>query len=612
MRDILKYVKNGLMAALTVAAICSTALAQTDPLTQARVHAEKKEYKQAADIYKRMYNQNPTDPDVYGEYLDLLLTTKDLKEAERIIKEQLQIRPQYPAPYIDMGRVYLVDGKTKKAEDEFNKALDNINGDDMITQQMAATFTKLGRDDYAIKTFERASELLRNPILYGNSLARLYAKNGQVDKAVQALLETGPMLIGGTEDTKATLLEFLGTDKKNLLMAQKTLIKKINEQPENPFFSDLLTWLYTQKNDWDGAMIQIQALDERYREHGQRMLEFARMAEKEKQYDFAIKSYDAIIQKGKEQPFYGVALSERLYVSFQKLKNNPAFTKEEVLALAKDYESFFAEFPQYYTNQTLNDYAELEARYADNPKNAIALLKKAIAQPMARKDFIGMSKLQMGDYHILTGSNWEAMLLYMQVDKDFREDALGEDARFRNAKLSYYQGDFEYAQGQLSVLKQSTTELIANDALHLSVLITENMTPDSNLVPLKRFAYADLLVFQNKDTQAEALLDSITKAYPEHPLKDDILMQRSVIALKHKDYIKSLNYLKEVYDKHGDDVLGDDALFKTGEINEQYLHQPEQAKKFYEELILKYPGSTYVQVARKRLYDLQNPEPATP
>jgi tetratricopeptide (TPR) repeat protein len=212
----------------------------------------------------------------------------------------------------------------------------------------------------------------------------------------------------------------------------------------------------------------------------------------------------------------------------------------------------------------------------------------------------------MGDYHILTGNYWEAALVYMQVDKDFREDMLGEEARFRNAKLSYYQGDFEWAQGQLTVLKQSTSELIANDALYLSVLMIENVAPDSNMVPIKRFAHADLLMFQNKDAQAEALLDSINKAFPEHPLKDDILLQRSRIALKHRDYIKALGYLKEIYEKHADDVLGDDAVFKTADIYENYLHQKDEATKFYEKLIINYPGSTYVQTARKQLNNLKS------
>src|SRR5690606_9784397 len=114
---------------------------------------------------------------------------------------------------------------------------------------------------------------------------------------------------------------------------------------------------------------------------------------------------------------------------------------------------------------TLRDYALLEAQYVHDLSKAIDLLQKGIAHAGARKDFIGEAKLQLGDYYILAGKIWDASLIYSQVDKDFREDHLGEEARFRNAKLAYYRGDFKWAQTQLSVLKASTSELIANDAL---------------------------------------------------------------------------------------------------------------------------------------------------
>jgi TolA-binding protein len=287
-------------------------------------------------------------------------------------------------------------------------------------------------------------------------------------------------------------------------------------------------------------------------------------------------------------------------MSLHRLQDNPTYTKEDVTALEKEYEAFFTEFSQYAASEIAHDYATLEGQYNNNPKKAIEILRKAIAQPTASAEYIGRTKLQLGDYLVLDGNVWEASLTYSQVDKAFREDVLGEEARFRNGKLSYYRGDFGMAQGQLSVLKASTSELIANDALYLSVLITEN-TPDSNNAALLQFAHADLLLFQNKDAQAIALLDSLSTTYPKHPLQDDVLMKRAEIAEKHRDYTQALAYLKTIYEKYGKDVLADDAIFKTAEIYEVNLKKPDEAKKFYEQLIMDFPGSTYVQTSRIRL-----------
>jgi predicted Zn-dependent protease len=597
---------NRIIVYITLFMLCisNNAFAQADPLTQARDWVQKKNYDKAADAYAVALSTDPANSEIYHEFLNALIDAKDFKTAEKLVNGQMMSRRQDPLLIIDLGQIAQAQGKDKKAEDYYNQSLQMLNGDDILTQQVAIAFTKLKREDYTLKTYERARDLLRNPYFYSGPLARLYAKTGAIDKAIYTLLETNPGQSSKLDDTKETMLEILGSDPKKQQQAQKALIKKINDQPENPFYAELLTWLYTQKDDWDGALIQVQALDDRNKEQGERLLEFARYATKENALEYSVKAYQAIVDKGEGQPYYSIALAEKLNVQFKQLQNDPAYKKETVTALEKEYAQFLQAYPHYYVTPTVRDYATLLAIYADKPEEAVEVLKKVIDQAGNSKTFAGETKLQLGDYYILSGKVWDASLIYSQVDKAFKEDALGEDARFRNAKLAYYRGDFEWAQDQLNVLKASTSELIANDALYLSVLITENITEDSNYVPIRRFAHADLLLFQNKDKEAEILLDSIITAFPEHPLKDDILMQKAKLAVKHREYPKALTYLKEIQDKFGKDVLGDDAIFRSGEIYQTYLHQNEDAKKYYEQLIIDYPGSTYVQIARTRLNEL--------
>jgi len=598
--------KKTILSLLPLLLLFSNLFAQSEDLLQARNYASLKQYDKAAELYKKIYNTNPADADIYHEYFEVLLAEKEFKQADKLVDNQEQLHPHSAILSIDHGRVYLADGKKKKADESFDQALQLMNGDDILTQQVANAFIALGRDDYLLKTYERATELTHNTYIYSGPMARLYAKRGDIEKALNTLLSAGLVnMNGGSDEVKSTMLEMLGNDSKKLQLAQKVLVKKINEQPENPFLADLLTWLYTQKDDYEGALIQLEAVDTRNHEQGDRLLEFARFATKEKQYEYAIKAYEEVMAKGTGSMYYGIARAEMLNVKFTQLQGKN-YTPTEVSALASEYKDFLTQFPQQYTTQVVRDYATLEAQYADSPQRAIEVLNKAISEPAARRDFVASCKLQMGDYYVLMGKIWDASLLYSQVDKDFREDMLGEDARFRNAKLYYYNGDFEFAESQLSVLKASTSELIANDALYLSVLITENITPDSNYVPLRRFAHADLLMFQNKDKEAEELLDSIAHAFPQHPLNDDILMQKAKLAEKHHDYNKALDYLKDIYAKYAKDVLGDDAVYETAVIYENNLRDMEKARHFYEQLIIDYPGSTYVQSARTKLAALQN------
>lgn len=609
--DIVRVKKTIIYFTIGVLLIASniTHAQEASPLDKAKMYYDLGSYQEAIQIYKEFYLSNKTDKKVYDAYLETLIAAKEYKEAEKLVDQQLDIQPGNPILLIDKGRVLkLSDKKSRKADELFQQAVTTQNGSDMLTQQIAQKFITIEEDEYALRTYEYASEMLGNKFLYSGPMSRLYYKTGDLEKAIYTLLDASRGYFnGGVEEVKTTLLEYLGDDRKQLLQAQKALIKKINEQPDNPYYSELLTWLYTQKDDWEGALIQVRALDARYKEQGERLLEFARYAVKEEQYEYALQAYDEVIEENKDYAFYAAVIAEQLEVKYKLLKQTVDFTPEQVQLLAKEYQTFLDSFNQYYSTPSVQQYAELEARFADNPEKAIKLLETAIAHLQANKVFVGNSKLQLGDYYILVERVWDASLIYSQVDKAFREDVLGEEARYRNAKLAYYRSDFEWANGQLSVLKASTSELIANDALYLSVLITENIPPDSNYLPLERYAHADLLLFQNKDEQAEKLLDSISAAFPEHPLQDDILMMRSEIAVKHKHYEKALSFLKEIHEKHGKDVLGDDALFTMAEINEKYLKNDKEAGELYTQLILEYPGSTYIQLARKKVKEL-NPD----
>jgi tetratricopeptide (TPR) repeat protein len=388
------------------------------------------------------------------------------------------------------------------------------------------------------------------------------------------------------------------------------VLKRAAKESENIAFTDLLAWMYMQQQDYENAFIQIKSIDTRLNEQGRRVLGFARAALREKQYKSSLLAYDAVIEKGADQPFYLLARSEKLTCLKEQLRNNPRYTKVDVSAVTAQYASFLEDYPAFKVKETLREYAELEARYAQNIDKAIQLLGGVINAPNAERSFRGRCKLEMGDYELVRNNIWESTLLYSQVDKDFKQDMLGEEARFRNAKLSYYNGDFIWAQGQLDVLKASTSELIANDALNLSVLITENNPPaDSNTTPLLMFARADLLEFQNRDEEALLVLDSITAAFPEHPLMDDILMMRSQMAIKKQDYSEAAMHLQKIVTTYAEDILADDAIFTLAGINEEFFSNKDEAKRLYEQLIINYPGSTYVTQARKRFRLLRGDKP---
>ena len=167
------------------------------------------------------------------------------------------------------------------------------------------------------------------------------------------------------------------------------------------------------------------------------------------------------------------------------------------------------------------------------------------------------------------------------------------------AKTYFYGGDFEWAKTQLDVLKASTTKLIANDALKLSVLISDNLGIDTATAPLKIYAKADLYHYQNNDSLAYAYYDSILKLFPENlTLLDDVYFMQAKIHTKNKRWTKSIERYQKAVEYN--DLLKDDALYEMGIIYQDILKEPEKALSCFEEIILKHQDSFFAFEARKR------------
>ncbi|HWY34439.1 MAG TPA: tetratricopeptide repeat protein, partial [Nitrosopumilaceae archaeon] len=182
---------------------------------------------------------------------------------------------------------------------------------------------------------------------------------------------------------------------------------------------------------------------------------------------------------------------------------------------------------------------------------------------------------------------------------------VGQEAKFRNAKVAYYSGDFKWAKAQLDVLKGATSKLIANDAMDLSLLIGDAINVDTNEVPLQMFASADLLIVQNKTNEAMARLDSINILFDNHSLADDIYYKKGTIYAKQGKYKEAIEAFQRVVDNYGEEIFGDDALFKIADIYQYHLVDLEKAKTMYQLLLTKYPGSVYTVEARKRFRKLR-------
>ena len=586
-----------LFAGLLLCLFCSlsSAYAQSTWKSNALLLLQKKEIKALNNWCKQHITYDNTFRDSLDETLSILDSSKNYSLALDIINKGIQTF-NYKDLWIDK---YIFEQKgllSKQANSTLQSLLDFINGDDLLTTQLANRFLFYNDETGAILVYERAISIIRNNYIYFGPLSKLYARNNRIPEALETLFNGGIYLPNQAEEIKASLLDIIQNDDLKLRQCQKGVLKKLNEQPNNAFLNELLIWIYTLKNDWDQALVLEEALDTRLQENGQRIFKFIDLALKNNALKTAEDALNYLSSNANRVDAHFVLL-KRLAISQSQLKaslGNDTVVRHTLnnlfSLLQKDSIRFFDE-------GTALDYVSYLTQYEHQYKKALQLVNMCIDRYADERNLEGNAKLWKGDLLLLLNKPWEASLLYSQVEKAFREDALGEEARYKNAKLAYYTGEFEWAEGQLSVLKTATSELIANDALKLSMLIIENKTNDSVNIAMQAYAKADLFLFQNKPKEALQLIDSICTLNPSHPLQDDFLFLKASVLKSINDFDGAIVALEKIKKEYANDVLADDALNELATIY-VYLKKDANAKVCYEELIEKYPGSTFVNNAR--------------
>jgi tetratricopeptide (TPR) repeat protein len=586
--------------------IGSAAFAQVEDLALAKQFANNGEQQKALDIYQKLYKQN--NEDYFSYYVSCLLSLKKFDEAESIAKRMTRKHPADHQYAIELGKIYTQKGENDKANAVYDDLIKNLPADAGEISNLATEFYQAENADYAIKIFLQGRKLLKNDKLYTFELISLYRfKHDKANLIEEYLnfLPDNPTFLSQAENTLSSMLE--GSADYDLLKA--ATLKRIQKDPQQTTYVDLLTWLFMQQKDFDQALNQALALSRRQNDDGTSIYELCQTLTADEAYDTAIRGYEYVISKGKNQPLYVPAKIELINTK-NLLVTSGKYTQADLLGLEKDYNDLLTEFGKSSSTVfAMQRLAHLEAFKLHNLPAAQKLLEEAINIPNVKPGMLASCKLDLGDIYLLTGQRWDAALAYEQVETANRGTNIGEDAKFRDAKLAYYTGDFTWAKGQLDVLKAATSELIANDALNLSLLISDNIQQDTAGNALKMYARADLQIFAEQPEKAVMILDSIDVKYPGNSLSDDILMAKARILIQQKNYADAVAPLKKIIDEHPYDLWADDAVFMLGDLYENRLNNKELAKTYYKKIITDYPGSLWINEARKRFRILRGDKP---
>jgi tetratricopeptide (TPR) repeat protein len=568
--------------------------------TLAVSYMQNGEFDKAAELYQSLWEKSNNDIKFYQPLYKCLLTLKKFDELEKVVKKEVKKNNNAAQYVVDLGYLYSQMPNAEKAKEQFEKVLKDMKPNEISVRNTAAAFETYHLYDYEIAVYEKAGKKLHNDTYFSYDLAGAYLGKSDIGSAVKNFLlfmEANPQ---STQNIK-NIIQTSRDEAKLLGEMETQLYAKAQKNPANEDYIDLLTWVYIQNKDFEGAIVQMKALDKRKSENGYRVINIARMAQTEGDYDNAIAGFEYVVNKGKDNLLYFSARSELLNCRKEKVSKNINYTSQDLEGLKNDYLAFINDNDRNFrTAQSMKELADLEGFYLHDLKSATDLCNEIIAMPGITQQLKNQTKLSLGDFYLISGDVWEATLVYSQVDKDEKDSPLGEEARFRNAKLAYYRGDFDWAQTQLQALKASTSELISNDAINLSVFIIDNLGLDTTETPMQMFARAELLMYQNKDDEARATLDTITYLFPGHALFDDIEYTKSEMLVKKKEFEKAVPLLEDILKNFKEDLKADDATFLLAQIYEEHLNNKGKAMELYKSIITDYSSSLLVIEARKK------------
>jgi tetratricopeptide (TPR) repeat protein len=569
---------------------------------------DQKQFDKAIVYFEKLFDKLPDA--YYTYYFKCLLEIKDYKTAEKITKKQIKRSEANTHLYVKLGKVYRLMENPEKEKEQYSKAVKEVIPEQNTLFTLAHAFEDEELFDYAIEVYKKGRKQTPESYPYYYEIADLYKKKGDLKSMVNEYLDAIEFRESELYTAQANLQQSLGYDDKNggfnNPILKQELQKRIQQKSDKTIFSEFLIFILNQQKEFESSFIQSRALDKRQKSDGTRLMDLAKLCVSNENYAVAEKCYQYVISKGKDNPYYDVANIEKLNANYLQLTNQPNPNNADVVLLNTSIKAAIKEYGT--SNLTLpliKKSALLKAYYLNQPQEAIQFLEEVTSQYSFNKNELADIKLDLGDMNLLVGNIWDASLIYSQVEKDFKYEVVGQDAKFRNSKLSYYASDFKWAKAQCDILKGATTKTIANDALDLSLIITDAIGVDTNAAPLSMFSSAELLILQHQYDKALTRLDSINLVFTEHTLGDDIYYKKADIFKRTNRYTEAAKMYENILEFYPTELYGDDALFKEAELYERYLNDKEKAKQLYQDMLVKYPGSIYVVEARKRYRDLR-------
>lgn len=559
----------------------------------AQNYFDKGDFEKAIISYEELLKNQPSNSNYFIKYIECLQQTKQLDKSEKVILDRIEKYKQGNL-LVELGYNFRLKKDEVKAKKYFDFAIDKIKKVPSEVYGIANCFEKKIILDYALLAYQTAS-LTDSKMNFNYQMALLHGQIGNTDLMIETFLSesfTNPNMLLSIQNQ---LSRFIAEDTQELFKPQlkKALLLR-SQQSQDVFWNQYLSWYFVQQKEFGKAFIQEKSIYKRNPESFANIVNLAQLSVEENDRETANEIYSFILENTLDQ---GLKIKANYFI--QKLKIEKA-TEIDHLIISQDLENLVKQFgvsPYSLALQKLQ--AHFTAFNLNNPEAGKEILKTALNLPLNQYQIADI-KMEMADILLFQERFNQATIIYTQIEDDLKNDSVGHDASLKIAKTSYFQTDFVWASKQLKALKSASTQLIANDAIDLFLLINDNTVADSTQTALKKFAHADFLLYQNKPKDALAEYQKILKDHKGQEIEPVTLFRIGKIFENQGDYAAALSNYQMIIDGFKECIYVDEANYFAAEIYNLQIKDVEKAKKHYEEIIFKHEDSIYFTDARRK------------
>ena len=558
-------------------------------------------FEKAVSLYRDLYEKTPYNSTYYKRLLESLVELEKYDEAVEVVHKKMGLHKKNPVMLVDLGMIYSKKSDTLQARKYFDQALASITENPRYGFMIAQRFYNYHLLKDALQAYQTlvAAGKGRN---YGYQISAIYGELGDTEKMFESYLDIAQESPGSLKRVQLYLNRFItrNPDEENNTLLRKALLRRLRAEPSD-VWNRMLAWLYVQEHEYHKAFVQLKAVFMRHDSGLQDLFDLGILAFDAKDYDTSGEVFRFVIDHTKNTD---LKINAGYYLLLGERESRRLSPGEMRAAFEQYFEKYGKGSETYLARLAYVDFLIFDM---NKPEEAKAELEELKSLPLSPYD-TSQVEMKLADLLVFTGDYNRALVLYSRIQLDYQNHPIGQEARFKAARTSYFRGDFKWANIQLKVLKRGTANLISNDAIDLSLLIDDNFGEDSIPYALRMYAQADLLKYRNKHRSARDTLNKLLRLYKGNPIEDEALFMHAQIAEKQQDYTVAEEDYQMIIRYHADDILIDDALYHLALLYEEKINMPQKAMEYYERIITEQPSSIYLIEARHRYRKLRGDE----